>query len=236
VLDREFIARLESKDFASFHVNRFAVIGFLRKWVHISCMAMQCVQPLNEVRESETVEAETNFIEPEPAIASPCWSAADCKSNLLVIRPSSVCLNLEELKCFEVVEHQFHHYGVTWKNAIALQPSNPAYPPRSGSIVLMGAPKSGWLEAIFSQPIYKFCCYVTSSQRTVVSAYDPQGKLLVRTSLLGPNLAGFESQLPPNAQVMIEEANISRITFYAFDGQLTLADLSFNFESGKAPA
>jgi hypothetical protein len=93
----------------------------------------------------------------------------------------------------------------------------------------MGAPKSGWLEVTFSQTIRKFCCYVTSSQRTILSAYDHQDKLLGRQWLTGPNLGGSDSQLPPNAQLLIEEPNISRITFYAFDGQLTLADLSFDF-------
>jgi hypothetical protein len=146
-----------------------------------------------------------------------------------VIRPSSICLNLEDLKCFEVVEHQFHHYGITFKNAIALQPSNPAYPPRTGTTVLMGAPKSGWLEATFSQPVSMFCCYVTSSQRTVLSAYDHEEKLLVRSSITEPNLAGSNSQLSPNAELRIQSPNISRVTLYAFDGQLTLADPSFGF-------
>jgi hypothetical protein len=192
-------------------------------------MAIQCVRPSNEVREPKTFEAPINFMEPQVAIASPCWSAADCTSNLLVTKPLSVCLDLEDLRCFEVVDEQFQHYGITLKNAIALQPSNPAYPPRSGNTVLMGAPKSGWLEATFSKPISKFCCYVTSSQRMVLSAYDSQDKLLVRQSLSVPNLAGFDDKLPPNAQMIIEEPNISRITFYAFDGQLTLDDLSFDF-------
>lgn len=192
-------------------------------------MAIQCSLPSNELRDSEAFAPTTDFIKPQAVIACPCWSAGDCDSNLLVKRPSSVCLNLEDLKCFEVVEHQFHHYGITFKNAIALQPSNPAYPPRSGTTVLMGAPKSGWLEATFSQPVCQFCCYVTSSQRTILSAYDPQDKLIGRRSITGANLAGSDSQIPPNAQLKIEVENISRITFYAFYGQLTITDLSFTF-------
>lgn len=192
-------------------------------------MAMQCVQPSNEVRDYSTFEAKINFMESNTAIASPGRSVAEFTSNLLVIRPSSVCLNLEDLKCFEVVDDQFHDYGITLKNAIALQPSNPAYPPHSGSIVLMGAPKSGWLEATFSEPIRKFCCYATSSQQMLLSAYDTQDNLVVCQSLLGQNLAGCEAQFPPNTQLLIEQPNISRITFYAFDGQMTLADLSFDF-------
>jgi hypothetical protein len=190
---------------------------------------MQCSLQLNEVRDFQSFDSTSDFIEPQVAIASPSRKAAECTSNLLVIRPSSVCLNLEDLKCFEVVDRQFHHYGITFNNTIALQPSNPAYPPRSGTTVLMGAPKSGWVEATFSQPICKFCCYVTSSQRTILSAYDHHDTLLVRQSMTGSNLAGSDSGISPNAQMKIEEASISRITLYAFDGQLTIADLSFGF-------
>lgn len=192
-------------------------------------MARQCARPSNEVRDSQTYETQINFMAKPSATASPCGCALKCNSNLPVIGSLSICLNLEDLKCFEVVDRQFHDYGIILKNAIALQPSNPAYPPRSGKTVLMGAPKSGWLEVIFSQTIHKFCCYVTSSQRTILSAYDHQDKLLVRQSLTGSNLADSGSGLPPNAQLLIEETNISRLTFYAFDGQLTLSDLSFDF-------
>ena len=192
-------------------------------------MAKQYSLQPNEVIDSQAFGLATDLLEPQAVIASPCKGAAECDSNLFVIWHSSVYLNLEDLKCFEVVEHQFHHYGITFKNAIALQPSNPAYPSRSGTTVLMGAPKSGWLEVSFSQPICQFCCYVTSSQRTILSAYDHRDNLLNRASVTSPNLAGSDSQIPPNAQLKIEEQNISRITFYAFDGQMTLADLSFGF-------
>uniref|UniRef100_A0ACD5GXR6 Uncharacterized protein n=1 Tax=Desertifilum tharense IPPAS B-1220 TaxID=1781255 RepID=A0ACD5GXR6_9CYAN len=41
-------------------------------------------------------------------------------------------MDLENLKCFEVVAHQFEERGVIFTNAIALQPSNPAFPPILG--------------------------------------------------------------------------------------------------------
>lgn len=183
---------------------------------------MQCSLQLKEVREDSCVG------EPQPEAADCGWGVAECDSKLFVIRYSSVCLNLEDLKCFEVVEHQFRQYGVTFKNAIALQPSNPAYPPRNSTTVLMAAPKSGWLEVIFSQPVSKFCCYVTSSQRMIMSAYDPQN-LLISKLITEPNLAGSDAQFPPNFELKLDKINISRITFYAFDGQLTITDLSFGF-------
>ncbi|MGB5961906.1 MAG: hypothetical protein WBG73_14660 [Coleofasciculaceae cyanobacterium] len=190
---------------------------------------MQCIGSSYEVRGSQTDKTEINLLTPQTAIASSNSSVAESNSNLPIISPLSVYLNLEDLKCFEVVDSQFSDYGITLQNAIAILPSNPAYPTSTGTTVLMGAPKNGWLEATFSQTIRKFCCYVTSSQATTISAYDHQDKLLARQSLSGANLAGFDSHLPPNAQLLIEEPNISRITLYAFDGQLTASDLSFDF-------
>jgi hypothetical protein len=190
-------------------------------------MAMQCSLQSQEVRNSQALKVLTGLIDTEAATIAPGWSAAQCDSNLVVIKPFSLCLNLEDLKCFEVVEHQFEQYGITFKNAIALVPSNPAYPSRSGKMVLMGAPKSGWLEVTFIQPINHFCCYITSSQRTIMSAYDSQDQLIVRESMTAANLADSDSAIPPNAPMKIDEPNISRITFQAFDGQLTIADLSF---------
>ncbi|MCP2730471.1 hypothetical protein [Limnofasciculus baicalensis] len=182
---------------------------------------MQCSLQLPEIRNY-------NWIEPQAMVASPCRSVAECDPNVVVSGHSPICLNLEDLKCFEVVEHQFHQYGVIFKNAIALQPSNPAYPPHSGTTVLMAAPKSGWLEIVLSKPITSFCCYVTSSQRTIMSLYDSQN-VLIDKIMTEPNLAGSDSSIPPNLELKIHNPNISRITFYAFDGQLTLDNLSFEF-------
>lgn len=190
---------------------------------------MKCALQSNIVTEGQVLGSIADYIEPQAVITSPFGGVAECNTNVLVIRPSSVYLNLEDLKCFEVVEHQFHHYGIKFKNAIALQPSNPAYPPRSGTNVIMGAPKTGWLEATFSQPIRQFCCYVTSSQRMILSAYDSEDNLIARSSMISSNLAGSDSPISPNAQMKIQGLNISRITFYAFDGQLTITDLSFSF-------
>ena len=188
----------------------------------------------NKSREPKVFASSQKFVKPQMVIASPCWGTAEYDSNLVLLRASSVCLKLEDLKCFEVLERQFFPYGVTFKNAIALQPSNPAYPPPSGTKVLMAAPKSGWMEVRFSQPISTFYCYVTSSQPTILSAYDQKNTLLVNDSTAGANLASSDSEISPNILLRIEKPNISRIHFYAFDGQLTVADLCFEFEDTKA--
>jgi hypothetical protein len=140
-----------------------------------------------------------------------------------------VRLNLQDLNCFEVVERQFEKWGAVFRNALALSPSNPAFPTHSGSIVLMGGPKSGSMEVIFTQPISRVRALVTSSRRTVLSAYDRDGQLLAKTETSAPNLAGSQSNLSPNTLLSLDSENIHRIGFYSFDGQLTVADFAFGF-------
>jgi hypothetical protein len=149
------------------------------------------------------------------------------RSDLITPIPSSVRLDLEMLKCFEVVDRQFQSLGVTFANAIALHPSNPAFPPYSGITVLMGSPKSGWLEATFSQPVRFVSGLVTSSRRTVLAAFDQHDRPLGQVASEGPNLAGSDSDLEPNVSLSLRAENIHRITFYACNGHLTLSDFSF---------
>jgi hypothetical protein len=141
--------------------------------------------------------------------------------------PAYVRLALEELKCFELVDYQFEHWGVTFTNVIAIQPSNPAFLIRPGATVLMGAPKSGLIEVNFKHPVNFISGLVTSSRRTVLSAYNRTGNLIADQELPAPNLAGFNSPIPPNTKLSVAGSNIYKVTFYAFDGQLVVDDFSF---------
>jgi hypothetical protein len=157
---------------------------------------------------------------------------ASCAKGLLELLPdmstnSTVRLHLEDLKCFEVVERQYQNYGVIFRNAIALQPSNPAFPAHSGNTLLLASPKAGFLEILFLQPVRFFSAYITSSQRTILTAYDQQDKPIAHTEMSVPNLAGSDSSIPPNHQLSLTVPNIYRVTFYAFDGQLTVDDICF---------
>lgn len=159
-------------------------------------------------------------------------------------------LDWEDLKCFEVVNHQFQQWGVTFANAIALRPSNPAYPPYSGVMVLMGAPKDGWLETTFSRPVRFASGFITSSRRTVLTAFDDRDRVVGRVESVGANLANFEPSTnprashpessrsgalqtihykAPNVQLRVDAPNIHRITFHTFNGHLTLDDFSFGY-------
>jgi hypothetical protein len=141
----------------------------------------------------------------------------------------STCIRLdwEDLQCFEIVHRQFHQYGVEFANAIALRPSNTAYPAYSGVMVIMGAPKDGWLEATFSRPVQFVSGFVTSSRRTVVTAFDDCNRQLAQSESSGSNLA-THSHRSPNLCLSLSVPNIHRVTFHTFNGHLTLDDFCFS--------
>jgi hypothetical protein len=163
-----------------------------------------------------------------------CVATPDRSEGLSEMRaPAAVAarvrLALEELKCFEVVESQFGHWGLTFTNTVAIQPSNPAFAIESGRTVLMGAPKSGLIEVSFAYPVRFVSGFVTSSRRTVLSACDFEGNQIAQDEMHAPNLANSNSSIAPNAKMCVTAPNIYRITFYAFDGQLVVDDFSFGF-------
>jgi hypothetical protein len=143
--------------------------------------------------------------------------------------PTCISLNLEGLRCFEAVERQYEEWGVIFNNCIAIQPSNPAFPAHSGLVVLMGAPKSGFLEATFVRPVHFVSAFVTSSQRLVLSAYGRERQVLTQAVLPGANLANSDSTVPPNTLLSVSAPEIYCVTFCAFDGQFTVDDLNFCF-------
>lgn len=148
-------------------------------------------------------------------------------SECIVATPAQVALNFENLMCFEVVDRQFQKWGVTFNNCIAIRPSNPAFPAHSGSTVLMGSPKSGWLEAIFLHPVKSVSAFVTTSQKLVLTAYNQDNQPLKEVEISEQNLAGSDSSIPPNVLLTVTEANICRVTFCAFDGQFIIDDFKF---------
>lgn len=152
------------------------------------------------------------------------WS----ESSLAVVQTQGRYLDLEDLPCFEVVNNQFQQHGVIFNNAIALCPSNPAFPPHSGKNVLMGSPKNGLIEAKFLYPMSAVSGFVTSSRRTVLSAYDVNNQLIAEVELAEANLANSNSSLPPNTELFLAASNIYRVVFYAFGGHLTVDDISFS--------
>lgn len=166
-------------------------------------------------------------------VATPDRSQAASESRMPPAVLGLIRLAVEDLKCFEVVEHQFGYWGLSFTNAVAIQPSNPAFcqnsPSVSGKTVLMGAPKSGLIEVSFKYPVRFVSGLVTSSRRTVLSASDAEGNPIAQDEMPAPNLVGSNSPIAPAAPLRVTAPNIYRITFYAFDGQLVVDDLTFGF-------
>jgi len=189
---------------------------------------------------TESSRAKGDRLQPSPASVSPRYAEVDARSKPLQalnlesnspvreLTPTKpVHLQFDRLQPFEVVTRQFQSRGVTFKNAIALVPSNPAYAARLGQTVLMGCPKSGLLEASFEQPVRFVAGFVTASRRTVMAAYDADDRPVGQSSTADANLATSETGISPNAELKVMASNIHRVTFQAFDGQLTLGELCF---------
>ncbi|WP_088890282.1 hypothetical protein [Leptolyngbya ohadii] len=163
-------------------------------------------------------------------LTSPFLEALDLSPAAVLVQQSNcVRLDWEDLPPFAVVDRQFEQWGVLFANAIAICPSNPAYPPYSGRMAIMGAPKGGWLEAKFVRPVKCVSTFVTSSRRTVLSAYDAENRLIASAETPAANLAESQSACPPNALLQVRSVDIHRVTFHAFDGQFILDDFCFCF-------
>ncbi|MEA5597810.1 hypothetical protein [Rivularia sp. UHCC 0363] len=160
---------------------------------------------------------------------TPTYSNLKCPLDYTVNSSVTECifLDLDNLKCFEVVERQYESRGIIFHNCIAIEPSNPAFPPHSGVVVLMGSPHSGLVEASFVRPVNSVSAFVTSSQRLVLSAYDRDRQLLNQAVLPSGNLANSDSGIVPNTLLSVSAQNIHSVSFRAFDGQFTIDDLSF---------
>lgn len=179
--------------------------------------------PINPVRQAQPHGMWVDYAEVTPVALPELDLSAGTLSNF---SPACVRLDWEDLQCFESVERQFQQWGVTFVNAVALRPSNPAYPPRLGVQVVIGAPKSGWLEATFSRPVQFVSGWVTSSRLTVLTAFDDQGQQVAQAQTPGQNLA-FRSKYPPNLRLKLRARNICRVTFQAAGGEIALSEFCF---------
>ena len=142
---------------------------------------------------------------------------------------SPIQLELESLNCFETVEYQFQAWGVIFRNAIAIQPSNPAFVTEPEQIVLMSAPDSGFLEISFQHPIQSIAARVTSSRPTVLSAFNNQNQEIARTQMTTPEATEVIASVLSPTVLEIHQPDIYQVTFCTFDGQLIIDELQLQF-------
>lgn len=172
-------------------------------------------------------ESEPNAFAADPSFA---YQRLDTTgAELVPSSPRLIHLNFEELSCFEVVERQFETWGVVFKNAIAIKPSNPAFPPKSGQTVLMGSPRAGVLEASFNRPAQFVSAFLTSSRRTAMTAFDENDTPIAETEIPAANLADSGSSCEPNIQLNLKASNICRVCVRSCGGQFTVDDFAFGF-------
>ncbi|HEY9848388.1 MAG TPA: hypothetical protein V6D28_02940 [Leptolyngbyaceae cyanobacterium] len=130
--------------------------------------------------------------------------------------PKLVRLDFNDLKQFEQVSDRYRHLGVGFSGAIALQPSNPAFPNKSGSFVLMPMGNLMSLSAYFYKPIGWAGALVCSSRIVVLAAYDKEGNFLGQTSTIGKssNLEDREEE-STSQQLQLNFPNIVKLEFYS---------------------
>lgn len=140
---------------------------------------------------------------------------------------SSTCvrLDLEDLPCFAVVTRQYESWGVMFNNAVAIRPSNPAYAPSVGDMVLLATPESGWIEASFVRPVQYVSSFITSSRRTVMSAFNRQNQLVAQAE--SPAVSAKSGNHFTKLRLSLNATNIYRVTLHSFNGQLTVDEFCF---------
>ena len=143
--------------------------------------------------------------------------------------PSYIHINLDNLKCFEQVDNQFQNWGITFSNAIIIEPSNPAFAVPEGVKVLMGGPKNGRIEMYFRSPAKFVSALTRNSHRTIVSAYNQNEELLAKDEVPTSSLLNSNSMISPKTQLTVNAEKIYKVVFYAFDGQFIIIDLSVGF-------
>lgn len=186
------------------------------------------------VDSSSRIQPICQFVEP---FAFPTGLNIKTESGSLVFTVKGVRLDLEDLPSFAVVDQQYAPWGVLFSNAVAICPSNPAYPPRSGVMVLLGAPQDGWLEATFLQPVQYVSGFITSSRCTVMRAFNSKNQLVAETKSGALDSSQDSSQRydqpthqptpMANLHLSLNASNICRITLHSFNGHLTVDDFCF---------
>jgi hypothetical protein len=186
---------------------------------------------LNRMSDWETDNLEFDRFEKREIVATVERDRPESTTSQLErsLTPPSIRLDFEGLNRFETVESQYSRWGVTFANTIAIQPSNPSFPPHSGQMVVMGAPKNGLIELTFQYPVRWLSGFVTSSRGTMLSAFDRDARLLDRVELLESNLYNYHASIPANTELKVQAEEIYRVTFYALQGQLVVDDISFGF-------
>jgi hypothetical protein len=133
--------------------------------------------------------------------------------------PQLLGLDFEDLTVFEAVTEQYNHLGLHIRGAIAIDPSNPAFPPKSGSVVLMPASHEMIVTVSFDQPIAWMSVFVCSAGCVGLTAFDAAGNIVAHL-----NTVVSSSNLEPankypatwhGQQLELNRHGIARVMFHS---------------------
>lgn len=184
---------------------------------------------LNKNPRSDRTQPLPTLVPDHPFHPFPFQKIEITDSEMVRVCPQLVHLDFSHLGCYEVVERQFIQWGIEFHNAIALHPSNPSFPVEEEGTVLMGAPRSGLLDATFKKPVCLVSALLTGSRRTVMTAFDASGTIVAKTEIPKANLAHSDAPFPPNQAIHLQADGISRIRVRSIGGQFTMGSLSFGY-------
>lgn len=96
--------------------------------------------------------------------------------------PGVVQLSFEDLAAFDQVKDQYRGLGVWFEGAIAIKPSNPLFPPHSGSLVIMPVGSHPELAVYFRHPTQMMGVFVTGARRVKMVGFDTNGNVVDQVS------------------------------------------------------
>jgi len=135
-------------------------------------------------------------------------------------------LDFEDLSAFEQVRDQYSGLGIKFAGAIALQPSNPAFPPRSGAMVLMPMTNGLCLDVYLYRTTQTVGAFVTGTKQVRLTAFDADGKVIAQSNTGARQYVQEQRQtVDPLPQRKLELTAVGAIRVeFASDAPFTLDD------------
>ncbi|NET30503.1 MAG: hypothetical protein F6K19_00620 [Cyanothece sp. SIO1E1] len=138
-------------------------------------------------------------------------------------------LNFQDLKVLEPVCEQYDQWGVRFKDAIALQPSNPAFRANMEPLVIMPSTPQSSLKAYFEQTQGKVGALVQGARRITLTAFDREGKQLDQASTSTPQYITprlKQGKELPKTRLYLEDWHIAKVIFQS-DAPFTIENFCF---------
>lgn len=140
-------------------------------------------------------------------------------------------LDFEDLAEFERLKDQYCELGVRFDGAIAIQPSNPIFTPRSGALVLIPASCKLGISAQFCRPVCVVRALVSGTRQVVLTALDEAGNVLGKVSIGTYQYMLMQEnehlEPLPQQELQLEMQGIAKVVFES-DTPFTLDDFFFS--------